>query len=95
MKNNQAAQRLREIINKRPASKYSNLGYYTFDEDLGGGYTRTYYFRAASEEDVSLATGVDLEYISECSPSVVKRIKEHWIRPEIIIDGEFVEEDWE
>ncbi len=67
--------------------------YFSFDVNYGGPDVFTYYFKADSEEEVSRATGVGLEYIfergrEEILDAIMRRVHIDTVRNGRLIEAE-------
>ena len=67
--------------------------YFTFDVNYGGEDVFPYYFQAKSARDVSLATGVDMEYIFEMSKREVLDLIRRRKHIDRVVRGRLVESE--
>ena len=92
MQNITAINRIRN--HRKPRYDTTGFRYFSFDVNYDNGPdTYRYYFKARSAKDVARATGVDLEYISECSADEITNAIKRRKHIDVVISGRLVEQE--
>lgn len=72
----------------------SGYNYYSFDVNYDNSPdVYTYYFKARSSKEVARATGVALEYISQCSADEINSAIKHGKHIDIVVSGRLIEQE--
>lgn len=71
------------------------MKYFCFDVNYDNGPdVFEYFFRAKSEEEVSEATGVALEYIYPATEAAIQAARRHGRHIDTVINGRLIEEEY-
>lgn len=87
-------QAIKPIPRLRKRYDTSGFKYYMFDVNYNNvPETFTYYFKAKNMREVSKATGVHVEFISECPDATIRNAISNGKHIDIVINGRLIEQD--